>query len=42
MQAKTWKSNVERSWKKTGLLADTPPKEPLLEIYKNIAQKEKT
>ena len=23
---------------KTGMLADTPPKEPLLEIYENIAQ----
>jgi hypothetical protein len=28
--------------KKTGLLVDTPPKEPLLEIYEIIAQKEKT
>jgi hypothetical protein len=27
---------------KTRLLTDTPPKEPLLEIYENIAQKEKT
>jgi len=27
---------------KIGLLADTPPKEPLLKIYENIAQKEKT
>jgi hypothetical protein len=40
MQGKIWNSNVERSWKEPGLLADTPPKEPLVEIYENIAQNE--
>jgi hypothetical protein len=41
MQAKIWKTNVERSWKETGFLADTPPKEPLVEIYENMVLNEK-